>query len=107
MTIIKSQLKQILKQKEITAYQLAKDLDITQQVVYQWVNPRYKINPNLKNSLKVCVYLGCTMAELYPTDIIIPHITSQINHSDLANNTDIADIKINNLCNEDELYSQR
>lgn len=62
--IIKNNLKQILDNRKITAYKMARDLHIPNQQVYQtFIKPDYV--PSLRNAYRIAEYLGLAVDDIW------------------------------------------
>lgn len=60
--IILNRILEVLKEKEVTRYKLAKDLDISPPSVYKWCDN--KIQPSLENLCKMAAILNVPTGSL-------------------------------------------
>lgn len=55
-------LKELLKEKNISGYKLAKMLEIDTNTVYRWINNIFV--PSTKNLYKICEVLDCKIDDI-------------------------------------------
>ena len=65
--IITNRLKEILDNKKITGYKMAKDLGFSNQQVYQtFIKPDYV--PSLRSAYRIANYLGLAVDDIWRTN---------------------------------------
>lgn len=65
---MKVKLRELMYEKGLTAYYIAKVINVAHQTVYSWINGRTM--PCKKNIDKLCTLLDCEIGDLYQAEKI-------------------------------------